>query len=88
MAQFHIVALEELPPGGDVVKEVPDGEITADGAAHFPGSQMLRPGYGDLHAHFLVGRTGAKGDFGHRCYGSQRLSPEAEGEDVMQVFGR
>ena len=86
--ELHVVALEEFSPRGDVVKEVPDGDIGAYRAAHFARAFVLGTGHKHLYAGFFTGDAGAKSHFRHGGNGGQRLSAEAEGKDMVQVFCR
>ena len=88
VAQFHVVALQEFAPGGNVVEEIADADVGAHRAAHLAGPLVLGTGHDHLYTGLFGGDTGAERDFGHGGNGGQGLSAEAEGEDVVQVFGR
>ena len=85
--QFHAVALEEFAPGGDVVEQVAHGDVGAHGTGNLPRALVLGGGHGHFHAGLLCVGAGFQANFGHGGDGSQRLSTEAEGKDVVQVFG-
>ena len=50
VAQFHIVALEEFAPGGNIVEEVADADVSAHRATHFAGALVLGCGHNHFNA--------------------------------------
>ena len=88
VAELNVVAFEELAAGGDVVKEIPHRNVGAHGAGDLPGALVLGGGHGHFHAQLLAVHAGTEGHLRHGGDGSQGLSAEAEGKDMMQVLGR
>ena len=88
MPQLYIVALEELAAGRDVVEEISDRYVGSHRAGNLFGAFILRGRHHHLHTQLLTGLARPERHFRHRHDGSQGLSAEAEGEDVMQVLGR
>ena len=82
------ILFEELHPGGSVVEQVPH----RDGGAHRAGAglhALLLPACNAVEAGVLVG-LGAGEDLhpGHAGDGGQRLPPEAQGVDAVQILRR
>ena len=86
--ELHIVAPQELAAGGNVVEQVAYGDVGTRRTADLPGTPVLRGGHRHLNAHFVLGTAGAEGHLRHGGDGSQGFAAEAEGEDVVEVFGR
>ena len=86
--EFDVVRLEELAACGDVVEEVPHGEIGALRRLDLAGGEVLGGGEGHLHADLILRPAGLEGHFRHRGDRSEGLPAEAECEDVVEVFRR
>ena len=86
--ELGVVRLEELAPGGYVVKEVADGEVAAgrrgDGlrGSRFDGARF------DERAGFVFGAAGFERDLGHGGDRGEGLAAETIGQDVLEIFGR
>ena len=66
-------------------EEVAHGDARAGGAPGLPHLQQPAARDGQLGARLLVGRPGGEGEAGYGGDGRQRLPPEAEGVDVLDV---
>jgi len=78
VAELHVVGLEELAAGRDVVKEVADREVGALGGGDFAGGQVLGAGEFHLHAHFVLLPAGPEDHVGDGGDGSEGLPAETE----------
>ena len=87
VAELHVVRLEELAAGGDVVEEVPDGEVGALGGGDFAGGDVFGTGEMDLHAHFVLLAAGPEDHIRDGGDGREGFPAEAEGGDLLQVLG-
>ena len=86
VAEFGGIRLEELPPGGYIVKEVLHLEVTAYGTCRRLLTDHLRRSYLQPCTHFVVGPARQQFHLGHCCDGGQGLTTEAhrvKGEEVV-----
>ena len=87
VAELHVVRLEELAAGGNVVEQVPDGEVGAFGGGDFARGEVLGAGEMDLHAHFVLLAAGPEDHIGDGGDGCEGFPAESEGGDLLQVLG-
>ena len=88
VAELHVVGLEELAAGRDVVKEVADGEVGALGGGDFASGQVLGAGKFHFHTHFVLFPAGPQDHVGDGGDGGEGLPAETESDDFLQVLGR
>ena len=84
VTEFHGVALEEFPAGGDIVKQVPYAEVAALRRCNLPDTLYLRPGNDHLRANGIAFPACTEGNLGHGGYRGKGLTPETECKYVMQ----
>ena len=88
MLEFHIVRLKELASCRNIVEKVSDTEISSPRCCDFCHRHLL--GIGELHlaADLILLSAGLESHLCHSRDGSQGLTTESEGHDIMQVLRR
>ena len=86
MFELDIIRLQELASCGNVVKQVPHGEVRTSRRRNFLCVNMLRISEIHLTADFILFPAGLEGNLSYSRDRSQRFSTETEGQYPVQVL--
>ena len=84
--ELNSVALEILAAGRHIVEKVAHGKVGTLGRRHLGNARLLGRGKSDFTARLVFFPAGTEGHLRNGRDAGQGLSPETEGQNLVQIF--